>query len=130
MYEIGNAWDSSAITNGVKNGWFVGTPNFIEGGGLRQSQVTQMKWFKHEKGQVSGEDDASGKPRGASKGRTLSILVKGKFVLWFHTGDGNWVKHTLKQKGDYAIWGEGVFHKWKAAKKSVVMTVRWQEANP
>jgi quercetin dioxygenase-like cupin family protein len=51
---------------------------------------------------------------------TLLILVSGCFTLHLTTGD-----ITLERQGDYAVWGPGIDHSWRADADSVVITVRW-----
>jgi quercetin dioxygenase-like cupin family protein len=37
---------------------------------------------------------------------------------------------VLEQEGDYAMWGPGIGHSWRAEEDSVVVTVRWPSALP
>jgi hypothetical protein len=125
--EFGNAWERSTVNaKGDKTGWFVGRfPEIKAGGytGLRVSSDAEVKWFEHPKGQESGA-------RSISTGLSLSILIEGLFALWFcepdENGqpDGNWQRYLLKYKGDYLIWGAGLFHRWQALESSVVLSVR------
>ena len=125
--EFGNAWEKSTVgAKGDKTGWFVGRfPEITAGGysGLRVSNDTEIKWFEHPKGHESG-------PRPISTGLSLSILIEGLFGLWFCEAndrgqpDGNWRRYLLKNKGDYLIWGAGLFHKWQALESSTVLSVR------
>jgi len=36
---------------------------------------------------------------------------------------------VLEHPGDFAIWGEGLEHRWRALEPSTVLTVRWQHGN-
>ncbi len=127
--EFGNAWNKSTLSSeGVKTGWFVGSFDEIRAGGyngLRASDDVEVKWYEHPKGQESGV-------RPISKGLSLSILVDGLFGIWFcepEPGDdakptGDWKQFILKDRGDYLIWGPGLFHKWQAIEPSIILSVR------
>jgi len=114
-YQSGNAWEDCAEYDGVKNGWFVGSQDWMPSAGLCNSEVLEIRWCKHFAGQVSGV-----KP--LSTGRTLSILVSGEFQIVV-AGE----RHTLRQPGDYVIWGSKLQHSWVALEDSVCCTVRWKE---
>jgi quercetin dioxygenase-like cupin family protein len=42
------------------------------------------------------------------------------FALFAGGGD-----HALEKEGDYAVWGPGIDHSWKAEEDSILITVRW-----
>lgn len=94
-------------------GWFVG--HFIEGySDLLKTNAVEVKW----------DELAAGETRpawadGASV-TTLSILVRGKFILSFADRE-----YVLEHAGDFCIWGDGVGHTWRAIADSLVITVRW-----
>jgi hypothetical protein len=50
----------------------------------------------------------------------LLILVRGRFRL-----DLSVASTTLEKEGDYAVWGPGIDHSWRAEEDSIVITVRW-----
>lgn len=50
----------------------------------------------------------------------MVILVSGRFYVNLTVG-----KVLLERQGDYAVWGPGIDHSWKAEDDSVVITVRW-----
>jgi hypothetical protein len=128
--EVGNAY--ALDTQGT--GWFLGfSPwTLAGGGGLRHVPQDQpvtglcAKWYDHPDGQ-----DGGAKP--ISEGRTLSILVNEGAV--FHIEFSSSADFgpdlravVLRQPGDYAAWGAGLFHRWRCERRSTVMTVRWSPA--
>jgi hypothetical protein len=65
-----------------------------------------------------------------STGRTMSILVTdgAHFELDFSTspdftGDVRTVVFT--REGDFAAWGEGLYHRWRCIREATIGTVRW-----
>jgi hypothetical protein len=128
--ETGNAHE--ADTQGT--GWFVGFSPWAKDsvGGLRfvpQDQpVTglSIKWFRHPPGHV-------GDAKPVSTGRTVSILATGggHFEIDFcerpdFTGDVRTV--SLRREGDFAMWGEGLYHRWRCIAEATIGTVRWTPA--
>jgi quercetin dioxygenase-like cupin family protein len=49
------------------------------------------------------------------------VLVSGEFVISFTEREAR-----LRAPGDYAMWGPGVRHTWRAEADSVVLTVRFR----
>lgn len=81
-----------------------------------------IKWFQH----TPQDDPGWGQGKPISVGRTLSLLAgPGAFELSFRRG-GRRCTLVLEQPGDFAIWGEGLEHRWRALEPSTVLTVRWQ----
>lgn len=113
------------------NFWFVGdlktwarTPMpSASGFGLRQSRVVEMKWGEHPAGEARADWAA------ASDKTTVSILVRGKFLLRFRsaTAREQIVERRLEREGDYALWKSDVEHTWLVEEDSVILTVRWRE---
>jgi len=105
----GNAKLDSADTRG----WLIGnfTPDEL---GLRHTDDIEIKWGEHAAGEAR-EAWVTGETRTA-----ISILVSGEFTVEFRDQTASLIK-----PGDYVMWGPGTEHKWRAAKDSVVLTVRW-----
>jgi hypothetical protein len=102
------ATDSQAF-----RGWLLG--HFIPKDlGCRATDDVEVKWGVHAPGE--GQDEWSVN-RTAT---TISILLRGKDRIIFPEGE-----IVLEREGDYAIWGPGVPHRWRAVDHCVVMTVRW-----
>ncbi|MFM7675321.1 MAG: hypothetical protein ACKO5F_06990 [Synechococcus sp.] len=76
-----------------------------------------------------GDDRGLAKP--PSEGRTLSLLVSeaGTFHLEFSTHgsfpSGLVVRHTLRNHGDFVIWGENLHHRWFVEDPCTILTFRW-----
>jgi quercetin dioxygenase-like cupin family protein len=106
-YYFGNA-----ATDGKDHrGWVIG--HFMEGG-VRQTGDAEIKWGVH----AAGEERADW--QGDETRTTVLLLVKGRFRL-----DLSADSFVLEQEGDYAMWGPGIGHSWRAEEDSVVVTVRW-----
>lgn len=124
--ETGNAHDVD--TRGT--GWFIGFSDWTRGANeLRHvpqhEPVTGVcvKWFNHPTGHESDS-----KP--ISTGRTMSILVTdgSRFEVDFSlTPDFSGEVRTvvLMREGDFAIWGEGLYHRWRCVSRATIATVRW-----
>lgn len=83
---------------------------------LLNATGVEVKWAIHEAGeQRAGWTEAATEVR-----TTLVILISGRFSVEF---PGEQV--DLKDEGDYATFGPGVAHSWRAHERSVVLTVRW-----
>ena len=54
---------------------------------------------------------------------TVLLLLSGRFRIDLATGTA-----ILAQQGDYAMWGPGIGHSWRAEEDSVVVTIRWPAA--
>lgn len=103
---VGNAVRDGALTRG----WLVG--HFAAG--VRASSDVEVKWGVH----AAGERRAS--PVTGEVRSTVVLLVSGRFEVEL---DG--VLHVLREPGDYAVWGPGVDHVWRALADTVIVTVRW-----
>lgn len=113
---IGNAEN---FIDGPTRGWFVGS--FLDrsaGPGL--TDQVEVKWGRHEAGeQRPGVADSGGSS-------SLTILVSGRFELLFPGEDPG--RTVLEHQGDFALYGPGVPHTWRALEPSVILTVRWRPA--
>jgi quercetin dioxygenase-like cupin family protein len=109
-----NWYTGNALSDGQDNrGWLLG--HFIgEAGGVRASDAVEVKWGIHPNGE--GRDAWSTD----EERTTLLILIRGRFRL-----DLSVASVMLEQEGDYAVWGPGIDHSWRAEEDSTVITVRW-----
>lgn len=108
----------SAPVEGVaRNGWFVG--HFIDDDPLRQSSDVEVKWGIHRQGERNETGFVANQ-----KSATLSILISGRFRLWFRQ-DGQEHPVEFDTPGQYALWLPDVSHHWEAVTDCVVLTVRW-----
>jgi hypothetical protein len=108
-HETGNA----IVTSADHRGWFVGH-FMLQTDPLHRASSVEVKWGSHRAGE--GEDDWS-MNRSAT---TLSLLVHGRDRIVFPDEDV-----VLQRAGDYAIWGPGTPHKWRAEEDCLVITIRW-----
>lgn len=95
-----------------QNGWFLG--HFAPPGHPLRREDLEMKWTRHPAGDARptwAEPDAR---------TTLSILVHGRFVIEFASA-----LFCLENQGDFAFWGPGHAHTWRAEADSLVITIRW-----
>jgi hypothetical protein len=107
----GNAKGSGKLSGG----WFLA--HFIEEHDLLKSSKIELKFGEHFEG-----DKCDWKS--SYEGSTISILIKGEFLISFNTS--NHIEHiTLEKEGDFVIWDNLVHHKWKSVKDSTILTVRW-----
>jgi hypothetical protein len=82
--------------------------------GERSTQHIEVKWGVHDAGEGEHEWSVN------KTATTVSILLRGKDRIAFPDREV-----VLEREGDYAIWGPGVPHRWRAIEPSVVVTVRW-----
>jgi hypothetical protein len=128
--ETGNAHDVE--TGGT--GWFIGFSPWTRMGTGEFRHIPQdepvtglcVKWYHHDPGHASG-------PKPVSEGRTMSILVTdgSHFELDFSTtADFSSDVRTVvfRREGDFAAWGEGIFHRWRCIERATIGTVRWTPA--
>ena len=107
-WHLGNA----DVDGQAHRGWIVG--NFIAAGGVRRTDAVEIKWGVHP----AGDERAAWQ---SDEQRTaVLILVEGRFRIDLSTGS-----QVLERPGDYAVWGPGVGHSWRAEEDSIVITVRW-----
>jgi quercetin dioxygenase-like cupin family protein len=114
----GSWFAGNAVRDGKDHrGWIVG--HFMDVGDVRQSGGVEIKWGIH----ASGEERADWQADGTRT--TVLLLVKGRFRVNLSVDS-----FVLEQEGDYAMWGPGIGHSWRAEEDSVVVTVRWPSALP
>lgn len=118
-------------------GWFVGFGDWISSdssGDLNLRSIPPgvslsdlcVKWMVHRVGDDKGFD----KP--ISVGRTVSILVSdsGGFHLDFSKEENFLLdgtkNYSLKNHGDFVIWGADLFHRYRADVDSTILTIRWK----
>lgn len=130
--QTGNAHD--AETNGT--GWFLGFSDWTlnDPSGLlhipKHETLTGLcvKWYDHP----SGDDSGNSKP--VSEGRTISLLVSegSAFRIEFSPSPDFSPEEVqtvlLERHGDFAIWGEGLYHRWHCLSRATVLTIRWNPA--
>jgi quercetin dioxygenase-like cupin family protein len=108
----GNANDDASATRG----WLVG--HFLPPtAGVRADDAVEVKWFNHPAGDTRKEWTAD------DQRTTLVLLVGGEFRIDLTAGTS-----TLRQSGDYVMWGPGIDHSWTALADSTILTVRWRSA--
>jgi hypothetical protein len=108
-WRVGNA----AVDGGCRRGWFLGH-FFPDEHDVRHSDAVEVKWAQQ------GAGDERGCWVTHETRTTLLLLVEGHFRITFSRG-----AVELTKRGDYAVWGPGVDHTWRALTDSVVITVRW-----
>jgi len=110
------------------SGWFIGqfVPTAL---GARHQTEVEVKWGIHPAGESRPHAWANG------KATTISVLVRGELRATFEV-EGKSQVATLKNEGDYVIFGPDVVHSWEAIGDTVVLSVRfpsvelWREARP
>ncbi|OLF10480.1 signal peptidase I [Actinophytocola xinjiangensis] len=111
-WRFGNAPEETKDNRGWLLGHFITPPDDI-----LHSKDVEVKWAVHPAGEKRAEwtvDDQR---------TTLVLLVDGEFRIDLTEGS-----RTLRTQGDYALWGPGIDHSWKALTDSTVMVVRWPSA--
>jgi hypothetical protein len=128
--EFGNA--GAMDTHG--SGWFMGFSDWSknEPHHLRHmpkdtmSSCLCVKWFAHEAGDPNGQE----KP--VSSGRTISVLVSDEsdfridFCFDSSFDPESTLSYQLSRKGDFVIWGAGVYHRAFGQQASTIMSIRWE----
>ena len=109
----------NAVRDGERHrGWIVG--HFMNADDdVRQSEGVGIKWGIHARGKERADW------QGDESRTTVLLLVKGGFRV-----DLSVDSFVLEREGDYATWGPGIGHSWRAEEDSVVVTVRWPSASP
>ena len=83
-----------------------------------------VKWFDHAPGHASGS-------KALSTGRTISLLAgpESHFELDFSLDPDFAPEATrvvaFRRTGDFAAWGAGIHHRWRALRQATILTVRW-----
>ncbi|MDM0054821.1 hypothetical protein [Variovorax fucosicus] len=130
--EFGNA--GTVDTNGT--GWFIGFSDWCRSTGAHLRHMPPaldarglcVKWFMHPAGNPAGE----AKP--VSTGRTISMLVGGapdsEFRIEFSPtasfAPASTVTRVLREPGDFAIWGRGLYHRAFGIAPACILTIRWE----
>ena len=113
MTESQNWYFGNAAADGPEHrGWFVG--HFMDPGDVRMSKEVEIKWGIH----AAGEERESW--HGDEHRTTVLLLISGRFRINLSVSS-----HVLAEQGDYAMWGRGIGHSWRAEEDSVVVTIRW-----
>lgn len=100
---------------GLKHkGWIIG--HFINPESVFHNGGFEVKWVEHKKGDVNEGVAVN------ERGRSLAILVRGKFLIKFPS-EGREV--LLEKEGDYVFWDAGVSHTWYYPEDSLLVTIRW-----
>jgi hypothetical protein len=111
---LGNA----AMDQVRDTGWFVG--QFVPAAlGARHQTAVELKWGLHQ----DGEQRSRG-PGAVGRATTISILIRGTLRATFHINGAQQVV-TMKNEGDYIIFGPGVVHSWEAFDDTLVLSVRF-----
>ena len=110
-WHFGNA----AVDGAERRGWLVGP--FMDADDVRMTNDLEIKWEVHTAGErreswFEHEDRT-----------TILLLVSGRFQVDLSVGTA-----LLAEAGDYAMWGPGIGHSWRAEEDSVVVTIRWPGA--
>jgi uncharacterized cupin superfamily protein len=103
---------NTAVDGSERRGWLVGS--FMDPGDVRSTEDVEVKWGIYSAGERR-EDWFEPEDR-----TTVLVLVSGRFHIDLDVGSA-----VLYEQGDYAIWGPGIGHSWRAEKDSVVITIRW-----
>ena len=107
-WHFGNA----GVDGAEHEGWLVGA--FLDAPDVRMTSAVEVNWGAH----------AAGERREAwfeeERRTTLLLLVTGRFQVELPVGNA-----LLSEAGDYAVWGPGLGHAWRAQEDSIVVTVTW-----
>jgi quercetin dioxygenase-like cupin family protein len=111
-WRVGNAATGNAATDGIDHrGWIVG--HFMESDDIRMSKDVEIKWGSHPAGEERSDWQTD------EYRTTVLLLISGRFRLKLSVDS-----YLLQNQGDYAIWGPGIDHSWKAEEDSLVITIR------
>jgi hypothetical protein len=97
-----------------KRGWFIG--HFINKNSIFYNNEFEVRWALHKKGEKKKF------PAKTKTAKTISILIKGKFLIKFPKNNENIV---LSNQGDYVFWDSNVYHSSEALVDSTILTIRW-----
>jgi len=98
-------------------GWVIG--NFMGPDSLFYSKDLEIKWARHKKGEVK-------EARTTSNATTLSILISGKFLVKFPTGE----EVLLAKEGDYIFYRPNFPHVAETLEDSLLVVIRWPSIPP
>jgi len=109
---------NAAAASKDRNGWFLG--HFMQGDdNPLHSTDLEVKWFTHARGETRREWSP------ASEVRTLSILIRGRFVLLFPDHEV-----LLQREGDFVLFGPEIAHSYRCEEESLVLSIRWPSIPP
>jgi hypothetical protein len=95
--------------------WHIG---HFENGGAWHSDTFQVKWGYHPK------DSAPSQWGTDQTALTMCILISGSFEIYFENS-ATTLHQECKERGDYVLFGPGIFKRAVVIKDSVVLTIRW-----
>jgi hypothetical protein len=95
--------------------WLIG--KFIPEDSLLHSDNIEVKWGKHAAGERKDADY-----RTVFTGRTLGVLVHGKFMMKFPEQNR---EVLLVNEGDYVVWDQAIPHTWEVLEDCLIITIRW-----
>jgi quercetin dioxygenase-like cupin family protein len=107
-WHFGNA----GVDGAEHQGRLVGA--FLDPSDVRTTEAVEITWGVHaagERREAWFEDESQ---------TTLLVLIHGRFEVELPVGNA-----VLSENGDYAIWGPGMGHAWRAEEDSVVLTITW-----
>ena len=107
-WHFGNA----GVDGAEHQGWLVGPS--LDPADVRMTAAVDFKWGVHgagERREAWFEEE---------RRTTLLVLISGRFHVELPVGNA-----ILSEQGDYAIWGPGMGHAWRAEEDSIVVTVTW-----
>jgi quercetin dioxygenase-like cupin family protein len=110
-WHFGNA----AADGAERRGWLVGP--LMDPGSVRTTEAVEIQWGIHSAGERREEWFEP------EEHTTVVLLVSGRFHVDLDVGSA-----VLYEQGDYAMWGPGIAHSWRAEEDSVVITIRWPGA--
>ncbi len=96
--------------------WFIG--HFIKEPGEFKTENVEVKWGIHKKSEKKSKLTFN------LKSKSLSILIKGRLVIYFQKLKKN---IELSKIGDFVYWdpGEENMHTWEALAYTIILTIRW-----
>ena len=60
------------------------------------------------------------------KAKTITVLIKGKFLINFHRKNKKIFKRVLlKRRGEFVFYEPKMAHSWQALEKSLTLAIRW-----
>ena len=108
---------NAAIDQVRDSGWFLG--QFVPAEqGLRHQNDVELKWGIHPDGHKRSQPWANG------NATTVSVLIQGTLKVELHAEAPPQLV-TLKEQGDYVIFGPDVVHSWEAVGHTIVLSVRF-----
>ena len=97
-----------------RRGWFIG--HFVEDESVFKTDDFEIRWTFHPKGDKKPQIAAN------MKAKTVSVLIKGKFVLIYPDQKKEVI---LSKPGDFVYHDAKVYHGSEALEDSIMLTIRW-----